>query len=85
MVGGEHDHLLSHFWISVSADAGGAGTNIRVAKCKTFANAHPAQLNYFQPILDVLDFRPSRLDLVRPVVMVEGKSDYYFFRYYVYR
>ena len=36
---------------------------------------------YFQPILDVLDYRPSQLEMVPDLIMVEGKNDYYTLRY----
>lgn len=68
---------------SISLDATADDTNISASKYRQFANEHPDQTHYFQPILDVLDYRPSKLDTTRPLVMFEGKSDYYFFRYFI--
>ena len=56
-------------------------TNIVLKKYREFATLHPNQITYFQPILDVLDFAPSDLDMVPFTVFVEGKSDFYFYRY----
>jgi hypothetical protein len=42
---------------------------------------HPNQTSYFQPILDRLDVVPSRFDIQRASIVVEGKSDYYILRY----
>jgi hypothetical protein len=64
------------------ADATAAQTDITLHRYRTFAAAHPDQTRYFQPILDVLDYRPSRLELVPDVVMVEGKTDFYVLSYF---
>lgn len=68
---------------NISLDAIADDTNITASKYRQFANEHPNQTHYFQPILDVLDYQPSKLDTARPLVMFEGKSDYYFFRYFI--
>ena len=52
-------------------------TQVVLTKYRQFATQHPNQTNYFQPILDVLDYNPARLENVPDVVMVEGKNDYY--------
>lgn len=52
-------------------------TDIAMDRYRNFAAQHPDQSRYFQPILDVLDYAPSKLELVPAVVMVEGKNDYY--------
>lgn len=56
-------------------------TDITMEKYRSFVANHPNQSLYFQPILDVLDYAPSRLELVSPVVVVEGKNDYYSARF----
>lgn len=55
--------------------------NIQAATYRSFVNEHPAQTSYFQPILDRLQVVPSRFDLQRASVVVEGRSDYYILRY----
>ncbi len=55
-------------------------TDIVMDRYRTFANRHPDQSRYFQPVLDVLNYSPSKLELVPSVVMVEGKNDYYTLR-----
>lgn len=52
-------------------------TNVTVTPYRKFANDNPSEVSYFQPILDVLDYRPSKLELVSPVLMTEGKCDFY--------
>ena len=52
-------------------------TDITIERYRSFANKYPNQTRYFQPILDVLDYKPSQLEMVSEVVMVEGKNDFY--------
>ena len=52
-------------------------TNIKISRYREFAVKFPNQSNYFQPILEVLDYRPTNLELVPDVVITEGKNDYY--------
>jgi hypothetical protein len=59
----------------------GSRTSITAMKYRQFVNAHPGQVSYIQPVLDVMDYRPSELEPVPSVVLVEGKSDFYLLRY----
>jgi ABC-type Mn2+/Zn2+ transport system ATPase subunit len=59
----------------------GARTSITATKYRQFVATHPNQTSYFQPVLDLLDYRPSSLEPVPNVVLVEGKSDFYLLRY----
>jgi len=52
-------------------------TRIEAMRYRSFVNEHPTKTSYFQPILDVLDYRPSSLEMNRKTVLVEGKTDYY--------
>lgn len=56
-------------------------TNIKIMKYREFAVKHPNQTNYFQPILEVLEYRPTNLELVPQVLLTEGKNDYYTYSY----
>ncbi|MFI5260462.1 MAG: ATP-dependent endonuclease [Candidatus Paceibacteria bacterium] len=56
-------------------------TDITATPYKRFAAEHPDQHTYFQPILDTLDYQPSNLELVPEIVIVEGKNDFYTFKY----
>jgi predicted ATP-dependent endonuclease of OLD family len=58
-----------------------ANTRITLHKYREFVASHPDQTTYFQPILDVLDYRPSQLEKVPNVVMLEGKNDFYTLKY----
>ena len=55
-------------------------TKISVTPYRQFVVKHPDQISYYKPILDVLEYAPSRLDPLQDVVMVEGKTDFYVFR-----
>jgi AAA ATPase domain len=57
-------------------------TSITATKYRTFVTSHPHQTHYYQPILDLLDYSPSQLEHVPNVIMVEGKSDFYFAKYF---
>jgi hypothetical protein len=59
----------------------GANTAISATLYRQFVSEHPDQTSYFQPVLDLLDYRPSALEPVPDVVLVEGKSDFYLMRY----
>lgn len=56
-------------------------TNIKVTRYREFAVKHPNQTDYYRPILDVLDYIPSKFDPIPNVIMVEGKNDYYVMSY----
>ncbi len=55
--------------------------NIEVEKYRSFVNNHPDQHTYFQPILDVLEYRPSNLEAINAIIMLEGKNDFYTLSY----
>src|SRR6185312_15462198 len=44
-------------------------TDIRIHKYREFAVKHPNQTSYFQPILEVLDYRPSNLELIPQAII----------------
>lgn len=49
---------------------------------RDFVNKFPDSPNYFQPILDRLEIAPSRFDIQRQSIIMEGKSDYYIVWYF---
>ncbi len=55
--------------------------DIKDTKYRQFANSNPGLTSYFQPILDRLEVVPSRFDIQRASIILEGKSDYYIVRY----
>lgn len=57
--------------------------SISATRYRHFVAQHPTKLSYVQPVLDLLDYRPSTLEPIPNVVMMEGKIDFYFFRYFV--
>ncbi len=56
-------------------------TSITVDRYRSFVGGNPSKMTYFQPVLDKLDFVPSRLDLVRKSILFEGKGDYLIIEY----
>lgn len=64
-----------------SLDFDASKTDVEIIEYKTFASNHPDQSSYFQPILDTLEYKPSNLEMVDSLVIVEGKNDYYTFSY----
>jgi hypothetical protein len=40
------------------------------------------KVSYFQPILDALDYRPSSVEPIPNVCILEGKNDWYTFKYF---
>ncbi|MGE7155324.1 AAA family ATPase [Methylorubrum rhodesianum] len=56
-------------------------TNISIRKYREFVGSNPDKITYFQPVLDKLDVAPSKLDALRPAVILEGKGDYILIEY----
>lgn len=56
-------------------------TSISLTRYREFVANNPNQTNYFQIILDVLEYRPSNLENIPDVIMVEGKNDGYTLSY----
>lgn len=55
--------------------------DVQVATYRSFVNLHPGQTSYFQPILDRLEVVPSKFDMHKASIVLEGKSDYYVLKY----
>jgi predicted ATP-dependent endonuclease of OLD family len=87
-------HLINRHWLESTFivrnkalqyeddDFNFSPNNIEVEKYRSFINSHPDQHTYFQPILDVLEYRPSNLEAIADVIMVEGKNDFYTLDYF---
>ena len=56
-------------------------TDVEATIYKQFVVNHPQQRTYFQPILDAIEYSPSNLEEVPNIVLLEGKNDYYTFKY----
>lgn len=52
-------------------------TNITILKYREFVSKFPNQTSYLQPILEILDYKASNLELVPKIVITEGKNDFY--------
>ena len=62
-------------------EASATETNISATLYKNFVSEYPEEQDHFKPILDSLDYTPSQLEMVPPIVFTEGKNDYYIFKY----
>lgn len=56
-------------------------TAVTVERYRSFVGQNPTKTTYFQPVLDKLEVVPSRLELLKPSVLVEGKGDYFMLEY----
>ena len=54
---------------------------ISIHKYRKYVNDNPTKTTYFQPVLDKLNVSISKLDFVKPSVLVEGKSDFLILEY----
>ena len=52
-------------------------TNIIAIPYKNFVANYPNQQDYYQPVLDALDYQPGLLEKVPNIIITEGKNDYY--------
>ena len=57
-------------------------TAIHVQKYRDYVGQNPTKSTYFQPILDRLDYAPSKMELGLDAVFVEGKNDFYMLAYF---
>lgn len=57
-------------------------TDVSVMKYREFVSKFPSQTSYFQPILEILEYKPANLELIPKVILTEGKNDFYTFNYY---
>lgn len=55
--------------------------DVKVTSYRSFVHTHPTQTSYFQPVLDRLEVVPSRFDIKKRSIVLEGRSDYYVLRY----
>lgn len=58
--------------------------DVKAQLYRSFANEHPSDTSYFQPIIDRIEVHPSKFDASFPSVIVEGKSDFYTLRYAIF-
>lgn len=56
-------------------------SNITAVPYKNFVAQYPNQQDYYQPVLDALDYQPGLLDKIPNIIITEGKNDYYTLSY----
>jgi ABC-type dipeptide/oligopeptide/nickel transport system ATPase subunit len=83
----ENAHVVSN-GVDVDEDLEGSlssspgDININVVPYKRFVGENAEKSHYFQPILDRLEYAPSKLEATGSGVLVEGKSDYYILNWF---
>lgn len=90
-------HLINPLWLegvyivknngldydnAVTSDYNSKKTNITIDAYRSFVSKYPTQTTYFQPILDTLDYSPSNLENIPNVIFLEGKNDFYSYKYF---
>ena len=60
---------------------GSSTTDIKAIPYKNFVAQYPNQQDYYQPVLDALDYQPGLLEKVPNIIITEGKNDYYTLSY----
>jgi len=56
-------------------------TDIEATIYKQFVSSYPDQREYFQPVLDTLDYQPGLLEKIPNIIITEGKNEYFTFKY----
>jgi len=56
-------------------------TDVEAVPYRQFVSKNPEQKDYFQPILDILDYQPGLLEKIPNIITTEGKNDFYTLRY----
>lgn len=87
-------HLINPLWLAGAfivrnkaldyddeLDFDSSKTDIEAILHKKFVANYPDQRAYFQPILDKLEYQPSLLETVPNIIVLEGKNDFYTFKY----
>jgi len=62
-------------------DAKTTETKIDAILYKNFVAKYPDEEDHFKPIMDALQYTPSKLEVVPSTIFTEGKNDYYTFKY----
>jgi predicted ATP-dependent endonuclease of OLD family len=76
----ESTYVVFNSGVSDVADLIGntaSNTSVELLLYRTFVNEHPDRQSYFQPILDLLSYKPSILETDVASILAEGKSDAY--------
>lgn len=79
----ENTHIVKNVAINPEGELefDAAQTDIKIEPYKSFVAHSPNQQEYFQPVLDSIEYKPSALELVKPLVIFEGKNDFYTFKW----
>ena len=78
-------HIVKNIAIDYNnpEDTNTKNTNITATLYKNFVADYPNEEDHFKPILDALEYVPSKLEIATPMVFTEGKNDYYTFKYFL--
>ncbi|MFM2229443.1 MAG: hypothetical protein RL607_701 [Bacteroidota bacterium] len=57
-------------------------TDIEAIPYNQFVSTYPDQQDYFQPILDTIEYQPGLLEKIPLICITEGKTDFYILNYF---
>lgn len=57
-------------------------TDVEAVPYNLFVSKYPDQQDYFQPILDTIDYQPGLLEKIPSICITEGKTDFYTLSYF---
>ena len=52
-------------------------TDISATLYKNFVSTYPKETDHYKPVLDAIDYMPSKISLIDNAIYLEGKNDYY--------
>ncbi|WP_158590291.1 AAA family ATPase [Deinococcus sp. RM] len=78
-------YIIKNAGLKISSDLSSDRviSDITIEKYRTFVNDHPEDKDYFQPILDILEYAPSDLESLKNAVILEGKYDFFTLRLFL--
>ena len=59
-----------------------AKADIIITPYRVFVNENPDRVTFFQPVLDILEYRPCKLECIPNAIIMEGKTDNYIITYF---
>jgi predicted ATPase len=57
-------------------------TDVEAIPYNQFVSKYPDQQDYFQPILDTIEYQPGLLEKIPSICITEGKTDFYILNYF---
>lgn len=78
----QNEPTLSGTNMMASATLNDSSVDVKVTPYRQFISKSSNAISFFQPIADRLNVVPSKFDIDKPGIILEGKSDYYILEYF---